>query len=453
MARTVKDVALSTRTARARLKVSGKPYYRAIDPGLHLGYRKGKTGGRWVVRWYRGEEQYEVETIGTADDTADADGVAVFDFAQAQTIARAKRTEKARAAAGLPATESGPYTVRHALEDYIDHLSHTRKSAPDARNRADELIIPKLGHIDVAKLTADQIRKWLRDLAATPPRLRTRKAKTGTPPVKQNYRKMDEDDPEAARRRKASANRTLTTLKAALNHAWREKKAQSDDAWRRVEPYENVDAARLRYLKLAEAQRLINASDEDFRKLVRAALQTGCRYGELCRLDVHDFDAENHTLRIRESKSGKSRHIVLTEEGAAFFETITLGRAGNEPMLIKHRVIPGRTIDGERQPDTVTEIRWGESHQARPMVEACKRAKILPAIDFHTLRHTYASLSVMAGVPLMVIAKQLGHADTRMVEKHYGHLAPSYVADAVRAAAPRFGAVEKSNLAGMGKPK
>jgi hypothetical protein len=36
-------------------------------------------------------------------------------------------------------------------------------------------------------------------------------------------------------------------------------------------------------------------------------------------------------------------------------------------------------------------------------------------------------------------AKNLGHKDTRMVEKHYGHLAPSYVADAIRAGAPKFG--------------
>jgi hypothetical protein len=45
----------------------------------------------------------------------------------------------------------------------------------------------------------------------------------------------------------------------------------------------------------------------------------------------------------------------------------------------------------------------------------------------------------MAGAPLLVVAKNLGHADTRMVEKHYGHLSASYVADAIRAAAPRFG--------------
>ena len=45
----------------------------------------------------------------------------------------------------------------------------------------------------------------------------------------------------------------------------------------------------------------------------------------------------------------------------------------------------------------------------------------------------------MGGMPLMVVAKNLGHADTRMVERHYGHLAPSYVAEAVRKHAPKFG--------------
>jgi hypothetical protein len=45
----------------------------------------------------------------------------------------------------------------------------------------------------------------------------------------------------------------------------------------------------------------------------------------------------------------------------------------------------------------------------------------------------------MAGAPLFVVAKNLGHTDTRMVEKHYGHLSQSYIADAIRAAAPRFG--------------
>ncbi|MBZ9748312.1 tyrosine-type recombinase/integrase [Mesorhizobium sp. CO1-1-7] len=93
---------------------------------------------------------------------------------------------------------------------------------------------------------------------------------------------------------------------------------------------------------------------------------------------------------------------------------------------------------------------WEKSHQFRPMNEACKNAKIVPAIGFHGLRHTWASLSVMNGMPLLVVAKNLGHTDTRMVEKHYGHLAPSYVADAVRAGAPRFGTVQNTNVVSMG---
>jgi integrase len=84
---------------------------------------------------------------------------------------------------------------------------------------------------------------------------------------------------------------------------------------------------------------------------------------------------------------------------------------------------------------------WKESHQARPMAEACARGKIDPPVGVHALRHTWASLSVMAGVPLMIIAKNLGHSDTRMVEKHYAHLAPSHVREAIRAGAPQFGFV------------
>ena len=68
---------------------------------------------------------------------------------------------------------------------------------------------------------------------------------------------------------------------------------------------------------------------------------------------------------------------------------------------------------------------WGASHQVRPMHETCKRARINPPVGFHALRHTWASLSLMGGTPMMVVAENLGHADTRMVEKHYGHLLKS----------------------------
>jgi hypothetical protein len=44
----------------------------------------------------------------------------------------------------------------------------------------------------------------------------------------------------------------------------------------------------------------------------------------------------------------------------------------------------------------------------------------------------------MQAVPMAVVARQLGHSDTRMTEKHYAHLAPNYVADMIRGSFPRL---------------
>jgi integrase len=419
VARTVRDAKLETRSARAKLKPSGTPHYRGLDPGLHLGYRKGKSGGRWVVRWRTADDTYKVETIGTADDTADADGNAVLSFAQAQAAAREWRAALARAAKGLVAG-GDPYTVRRCLDEYVEFLDAERKTAVDAGRRIKALILPALGNVVCADLTKKQIETWRDKLAKTPPRLRTRKG------ARQRYADFDPDDGDQRRRRRAATNRTLTVLKAALNRAWRDEKIESDAAWRRVTPFEAVDAARVRYLTVDECRRLINGSEGAFRDLVRAALATGARYGELAALKCCDFDPDAGTLLIRTSKAGKPRHVVLRDEGAALFARLAAGCPGDAPML--------------RRPDSEC---WGKSSQHRPMVEACGRAGILPMVNFHCLRHTFASLAIMAGAPLLVVARNLGHRDTRMVEKHYGHLAPSYIADEIRRAAPRFGFVDE----------
>ena len=412
MARRVHDKTLDSRDARRRLKIRGKPYYRAIERRLHLGYRRLGDGqaGTWVSRHYVGEQSYEVQKIGIADDVSDADGAAILDFWQAQDAARKAMVERARRAHG----KHGPVTVADAMDEYLAYLDGHKKSGDDARYRDRAHIRPTLGDIEVGKLTADRLRKWMADMAKTPARLRTREG------LKQQYASLD--SAEAKRARKVTVNRTLIVLKAAINLAWREGKVASNAEWSRVQPFENVNTARIRYLTVAQAQRLINGCDPDFRLLVQAALETGARLGELVALQVHDFNPNTGTLAIRTSKSGKARHVVLTEEGAAFFKQVCAGRPDHATMLLR--------ADG--QP-------WGRAQQSPLMREACGRAKITPAINFHGLRHTWASLAAMAGVPLMVVAKNLGHRDTRMVEMHYGHLAPSYVADAIRAGAPRFG--------------
>jgi integrase len=149
---------------------------------------------------------------------------------------------------------------------------------------------------------------------------------------------------------------------------------------------------------------------------VRAALETGARYGELCRARVADFDPDAGTLYVRESKSGKPRHIPLDQAGRAFIAGVAAGRTPDALLF--------RREDGGA---------WGKSHQQRPLLEACANARIQPPASFHILRHTYASQRIMNGAPLIVIAQALGHGDTRMVEKHYGHLARGYVQQVIEA--------------------
>ena len=426
MARTVSDTTLDNRSARGRLTARKKPYWRLIDQGCHLGYYKGKRGGTWTARYFLGAGRYAEQKLGTADDTRDADGLDVLSFKQAQSAARNWFSEQARTAAGL-GQDSGPYTVADAIRNYLTWMEgEQKKSTKDARTRAEALILPSLGAIEVKKLTPDQIRAWRKGLVEAPPRLRTRKG------AEQQYRDTN-GDPEAARRRQATANRTLTILKAALNHAWAENKVSSRDAWQRIKPFENVDVARVNYLKKDQITRLVNACDPGFRPMVQAALLTGCRYGELAALRVADFNPdEGGTVHVRQSKSGKPRHVVLTAEGQNFFETVTAGRDSNGLMFPR--------------PDGGT---WARTQQQRPMREASKRAQISPPANFHSLRHTYASLLVIAKVPMIVIAENLGHADTRMCEKHYFHISQSFRAETIRSQAPKLGIVDQSAVASI----
>ena len=74
MARTVEDAPITTSASRRKLNARAKPRYRTIEPDLHLGFRKGETGGRWVVHYYTGQGKYRVETFAKAV-TDDADGL------------------------------------------------------------------------------------------------------------------------------------------------------------------------------------------------------------------------------------------------------------------------------------------------------------------------------------------------------------------------------------------
>jgi integrase len=421
MARNVRDARLDTRTNRARCRVRREPYWRSISDGLAIGYRRGAKGGTWIARHYAAQTGRRFSALGVADDVVDADGVHVLTFGQAQEAARAWFATLARQERNQ--TDPGPYTIDQALDDYVvDYKRRGGKAVYRLEAAIRAHIRPELGSTLVRDLTRNQIEKWHAKLAETPPRLRTSAGK------RQQFAALD-ISPDAVRRRRSTANRVLTILKAALNLARHNRRVDTDDAWAMAKPFREVDTPKIRYLIDDEARRLVNACPRHFRALVTAALLTGARYSELAAMTVGDYSRNGATVHIGRTKGGRARYIYLSGEGVAFFEQAVAGKSAGDLLFPRSDGGP-----------------WRHTHQFRPMRAACEAARIIPAIGFHILRHTHASRLAAKGVASAVIAAQLGHADTRMTERHYAHLAPSYIGETVRANFTALGIVEPSNV-------
>jgi len=233
-----------------------------------------------------------------ADDTVDADSVKVLTYFQAIEAARGWGERRRLADAGV--TLKGSYKVSDAVRDYMDEV-RAEKSPSAVKNieYAFNVALPELGDLEVENLTYSRLTKRRNDLATRAKRVRKKRNAT-----KQPTRPMLETD-DARRARRATANRVLTQLKAALNRAFRAGCVATDEAWRKVTPFRRVDAVVVRYLSTDESRRLVNACPSDFRQLLQGALLTGCRYSELTRVRCGDFNADADTLAIRQSKGGK----------------------------------------------------------------------------------------------------------------------------------------------------
>lgn len=424
MARQVRDSRLETREARLRLKTRKEPYWRLISEGIHLGYYRGDRGGMWHARVRTPDgKKYIKESLGQSDDYAVANGKSVLTFSQAQDQAR---KFAARSIHDDNLEDNKPYTVKLAVEDYLDDFrANGKKSLYSTETQISAHILPAFGDKLVSAITFRQLNAWKNKLATTNKRARS-STKFGE---NQQYVADLKNDPEYQRKRRATANRIITILKAILNHAYNTNRIQTNEAWKRLKPFQHVSEAQIRFLTEAEIIRLLNACEPNFRSLIRGALLTGARYGELTNLKISHFSTDNNSILISQTKSGKARYIPLNDEGIAFFKQLTLGKNAKQYIFCR--------ADGKK---------WMKNYQVRPLEAACQQAKILPTINFHILRHTYGSSLAMRGVPLQVIATVLGHADTRITHKHYAHLMPSYVADVIKQHLPNFGSTEKDNV-------
>lgn len=135
-------------------------HWRGLDPDIHLGYRKGKRGGRWLVRWYTGDQQYQQGTIGAADDLI-AEGN--LSFEEASRIARQKVAEARREA--KKALLGPAITVRSAVDDYVT-MRDARETARAGRpvksdaHRLKRYVDPEFADRELRSLTELDLKAW-----------------------------------------------------------------------------------------------------------------------------------------------------------------------------------------------------------------------------------------------------------------------------------------------------
>jgi integrase len=151
---------------------------------------------------------------------------------------------------------------------------------------------------------------------------------------------------------------------------------------------------------------LLTAIDQDHdsqaANLMRLALCTGMRKGEMFRLKWDDVDSDRGFIHLRDPKGGKDQTIPLNQAARELLE--------HHPKSDSPFVFPGR-VGGQR-----VEMR-------RP-IDRIRKAAGLPK-DFrplHGLRHTYASMLASTGqVNLYTLQKLLTHKSAAMTQR-YAHL-------------------------------
>ncbi len=164
---------------------------------------------------------------------------------------------------------------------------------------------------------------------------------------------------------------------------------------------------------------------------------TGMRRGEVLGLHWDDFSAERSTLSVRRSLSVVDRRPVLGPTKTA---------KGRQIPLVPQTV---EALKRWRATQTAERLAWGPSwrndgfmftlEDGTPLhpdsISAAFRkvsAQLaLPRIRLHDLRHTWATLALVTGVPMKVVSENLGHSSIRVTADIYSHVSPTMAADAV----------------------
>jgi integrase len=219
----------------------------------------------------------------------------------------------------------------------------------------------------------------------------------------------------------AAANRALAVLSKMMELAevWGIRPSNSNPC-RHVKKY--PESKRERFLNADEFKRLgetlVDAERENVEQphaiaAFKLLIFTGCRRGEILSLRWDEVDWEHRCLRLTDSKTGP-KVVHLNAPALQLLQNIE--RKKGSPW-----VIPGRKT-GEHLVDV-----------KGPWRRIRKKAG-LDGLRIHDLRHSFASIGAVGGVPLQMVGTLLGHSQASTTER-YSHLAP----DPVKAANEMIG--------------
>jgi integrase len=210
----------------------------------------------------------------------------------------------------------------------------------------------------------------------------------------------------------ATVRHALCLMRQAFNKAviWR--------LWTGDNPCKGVtfpipNNARQRFLSQDEVARLLEAlrlRSPQVARIATMSLYGGLRLGEVLALTWSNVDLKNGIIMVQDTKNSESRPIFITDPIRQVIKELKPG--GPDELLFKSK--------------TGNPLQW----LSKSFAATVKELKLNDGISdprekvtFHSLRHTYASWAVMAGVPLYIVGKAIGHRTLTMTAK-YSHLAP-----------------------------
>lgn len=406
MARNVNEHKLQDKTARSRLAVRHKPYWRALSEGAHLGYRKGARKGSWVARYYEVERtDYVTRVIGEADDVRDADGKDILSYKQAFDAALHWIEVATR---GEPVQDNNPdVTIAEAVDAYITKRNARRASQAGRAVKSDAcsnltrcvLQDKKLPIIRLADLTEGDLRAW--QLRMT-------------------------------RKKASSIQRVVNDLKAALNAGFA--------AYRRLLPADlptvikfglKVEATEMlaavhrdnQILTDDQVRRVVAAAlaiDPDFGLLVIMLAATGARFSQLARMTVRDAQLDQSRVMVPQSYKGRKRVLTYTrvqigQDTVGALKPVIEGRPDSAPLLERwrHRQI------GPMEWERVDRGPWTSSSEMLRMWKQAVDDAGLPAATIpYALRHSSIVRGLRMGLPIRLVAA-IHDTSVQMIERHY----------------------------------